>query len=164
MSAAQTETLVSRHGRSDGDAEALARELQHALSDLVELYLQTKQLHWNVVGRGFRSLHESLDVLAADVLVHTDELAERMRALWGVPNIRTADIAASTKLEPAPQGEPTVEQATSHIEECLRRVVLTVEEVCNAVDPRDSPTVDVLHSVMLALDKHAWLLRAELRS
>lgn len=143
---------------SQPEPGTVASELQHALEDLVELYLQTKQLHWTVVGPGFRSLHESLDVLAAEALLRTDELAERMRALGGMPNIRTADLASSTRLEPAPAGEPTVAQAIAHLDACLRRVVLTFEEVCEVVDP---PTVDILHATMLALDKHAWLLRAE---
>ena len=45
----------------------LQESLQRVLVDLVELALQGKQTHWNLVGPNFRDLHLQLDeiVLAA---------------------------------------------------------------------------------------------------
>jgi hypothetical protein len=43
---------------------ALAASLQAVLVDLIELHLQAKQAHWNVVGRNFRDLHLQLDEIA----------------------------------------------------------------------------------------------------
>ena len=34
---------------------------QRFLADLIELHLQSKQAHWNVVGKDFRDLHLRLD-------------------------------------------------------------------------------------------------------
>lgn len=41
----------------------LAVNLQRVLVDLVELHLQGKQAHWNVIGSNFRDLHLQLDEL-----------------------------------------------------------------------------------------------------
>jgi starvation-inducible DNA-binding protein len=41
--------------------EAIGRELQVTMQELVELSLTGKQLHWSVVGPAFRSLHLQLD-------------------------------------------------------------------------------------------------------
>ena len=39
----------------------LFEDLQRVLVDLVELQLQGKQAHWNLVGTNFRDLHLQLD-------------------------------------------------------------------------------------------------------
>ena len=41
----------------------LSANLQKVLVDLIELALQGKQAHWNVVGTNFRDLHLQLDEL-----------------------------------------------------------------------------------------------------
>ncbi|HET6736773.1 ferritin-like domain-containing protein, partial [Mycobacterium sp.] len=41
----------------------LSANLQRVLVDLIELHLQGKQAHWNVVGTNFRDLHLQLDEL-----------------------------------------------------------------------------------------------------
>ncbi|EUA58454.1 starvation-inducible DNA-binding protein/fine tangled pili major subunit [Mycobacterium intracellulare 1956] len=41
----------------------LATNLQRVLVNLVELHLQGKQAHWNVIGSNFRDLHLQLDEL-----------------------------------------------------------------------------------------------------
>ena len=45
-----------------------------------------KQLHWNITGEGFRSLHLYLDDVVDIAREASDEIAERMRALQVVPN------------------------------------------------------------------------------
>ena len=41
----------------------LSESLQQILMDLIELHLQGKQAHWNLVGTNFRDLHLHLDVV-----------------------------------------------------------------------------------------------------
>ncbi|HET7740426.1 MAG TPA: ferritin-like domain-containing protein, partial [Mycobacterium sp.] len=40
---------------------SLPQNLQKVLVDLIELHLQGKQAHWNLVGTNFRDLHLQLD-------------------------------------------------------------------------------------------------------
>ena len=62
-----------------GEREAVAGELQALLVDLVDLTLQAKQAHWNVVGPLFKPLHNQFDALATDAREWTDSVAERLR-------------------------------------------------------------------------------------
>ncbi|GAP53821.1 ferritin, Dps family protein [Arthrobacter sp. Hiyo6] len=39
----------------------LTNNLQAVLADLIELHVQGKQAHWNIVGTNFRDLHLQLD-------------------------------------------------------------------------------------------------------
>jgi transposase len=61
--------------------DSLAQDLQKVLVDLIELHLQGKQAHWNVVGTNFRDLHLQLDDIVDSAREASDTIAERMRAL-----------------------------------------------------------------------------------
>src|SRR6201999_3476127 len=83
----------------------LSANLQRVLVDLVELHLQGKQAHWNVVGTNFRDLHLQLDELVDFAREGSDTIAERMRALEATPDGRSDTLAASTTLPQFPADE-----------------------------------------------------------
>ncbi|WP_243058270.1 Dps family protein [Nocardioides sp. SR21] len=143
------------------DLRRAAACLQPVLTDLLELQAQAKQLHWCVVGPGFASLHATLDAVAGEAAARADELAERMRALGGVPNGRTADVAAGTTLAPAPSGEVPVDVAAAHVVRGIRRAVAAVQAAREEVERLDPASVDLLNGAILAVEKVAWLVAAE---
>ena len=71
---------------SDLGAEA-TKDVSGALNllgaDLFALYVKTKNFHWHVSGPHFRDYHLLLDEQAAQILVTTDAIAERVRKLGG---------------------------------------------------------------------------------
>src|ERR1700758_386655 len=101
---ATTYTTLVNHRRDEHSVRnfpaspSLAENLQLILVDLIELHLQGKQAHWNVVGTNFRDLHLQLDELVDFAREGSDTIAERMRALDVVPDGRSDTVAASTSL------------------------------------------------------------------
>jgi starvation-inducible DNA-binding protein len=89
----------------------LSENLQQVLVDLIELHLQGKQAHWNLVGTNFRDLHLHLDVVVDIAREASDTIAERMRALSSVPDGRTDTVVASTTLPSLPGGEYSTGEA-----------------------------------------------------
>src|SRR5712672_3426604 len=83
----------------------LAANLQRVLVDLIELQLQGKQAHWNVIGSNFRDLHLQLDELVDFAREASDTVAERMRALDAVPDGRSDTVAGGTTLPQFPAYE-----------------------------------------------------------
>src|SRR5215471_6259270 len=83
----------------------LTANLQRVLIDLIELHLQGKQAHWNVVGTNFRDLHLQLDELVDAAREASDQIAERLRALDAVPDGRSDTVAATTSIPRFPAGE-----------------------------------------------------------
>lgn len=63
----------------------LNEALQVRLAALLDLSLTLKHVHWNVVGPNFISVHEMLDDFVEKVRPMSDEVAERIRTLGGVP-------------------------------------------------------------------------------
>jgi starvation-inducible DNA-binding protein len=142
----------------------LAANLQKVLVDLLELALQGKQAHWNVVGRNFRDTHRQLDEIIDETRAFSDTVAERMRALHAVPDGRSATIAESTSLPNFPSGEVSTSETIDLVTERLEDVVATMRDVHDEVDEEDPTSADILHAVIERLEQFAWMVSAENRS
>lgn len=59
--------------------KSVAEALNASLADSYALYLKTKNFHWHVSGPHFRDYHLLFDEQAAEILLTTDEIAERVR-------------------------------------------------------------------------------------
>lgn len=142
---------------------ALAGNLQRVLVDLIELHLQGKQAHWNVVGSNFRDLHLQLDELVDFAREASDTIAERMRALDAVPDGRSDAVAGTTTLPQFPAYEHSTDEVVDLIAARVYAAVDTIRTVHDAVDAEDPSTADVLHQVIDGLEKLAWLIKSENR-
>ncbi|WP_300266103.1 DNA starvation/stationary phase protection protein [Microbacterium sp.] len=141
----------------------LGVNLQAVLVDLVELAVQGKQAHWNVVGRNFRDTHLQLDEIVDAVRQFSDTIAERMRALHAVPDGRSATVASKTTLPEYPQGEIDTAETIDLITVRLEAVVHTMRDVHDAVDEADPTSADILHAIIEKLEQFAWMVSAENR-
>jgi starvation-inducible DNA-binding protein len=141
----------------------LAADLQRVLADLIELHLQGKQAHWNVVGKNFRDLHLQLDELVDAAREAGDTIAERMRALDAVPDGRSDTIVATTSLPQFPAGERGTAEVVDLITPRIYAAVDTIRAVHDAVDAVDPSTTDLLHAIIDTLEKLAWMVKAENR-
>ncbi|MFC4945201.1 Dps family protein [Pseudonocardia sp. GCM10023141] len=160
-------STIAQHRRPEAPvagftaAAALAASLQAVLVDLIELHLQAKQAHWNVVGPHFRELHLQLDEIVDAAREAGDTVAERLRALGATADGRSDTVAATTTLPAFPAGE----QATAHVVDLvtdrLRAVVATVRGVHDGVDAADPTSADLLHTIIDALEKQAWMVGAQ---
>ena len=144
-------------------SEELADNLQRVHVDLIDLHIQGKQAHWNVVGRNFRDLHLQLDEIIEAVRLFSDDLAERMRALFITPDGRAASVAEQSSLAPFPEGEVDTSETVDLITERLYAVCGTMREVHDDVDEEDPTSADLLHGFLEKLEQFAWMVGAENR-
>ena len=156
-------TTIQNSEKGFAASEALIESLQKVLVDLVELSLQGKQAHWNVVGHNFRDLHLILDDMIDQAREHSDIIAERLRAIHAVPDGRTATVAVSTALPPYPMGEVSVEETVDLVTERIDLTVGTVRAVHDTVDDADPTSADLLHAILDDLEKTSWMISAENR-
>jgi starvation-inducible DNA-binding protein len=144
-------------------SQQLVQNLQRILVDLIELHLQGKQAHWNLVGTNFRDLHLQLDELVDFARQGSDTIAERMRALDAVPDGRSDTIVATTSLPRFPANEQNTTDVVDLITTRIYAVVDTLRTVHDAVDAEDPSTADILHEQIDGLEKLAWLVKSENR-
>ena len=141
----------------------LEQNLQRILVDLIELHLQGKQAHWNVVGTNFRDLHLQLDELVDFAREGSDIIAERMRTLDAVPDGRSDTVVVTTSLPRFPANEHNTTEVVDLITTRIYATVGTLRAVHDAVDAEDPSTADILHEQIDGLEKLAWLIKSENR-
>lgn len=139
----------------------LTNNLQAVLADLIELHIQGKEAHWNIVGTNFRDLHLQLDEIVDAARQFADEMAERMRALHALPDGRSATVAKSTSLAQFPEGLINTKDAIERIVAALEATVGTMRKVHDEVDEEDPTTADLLHAFIAKLEQYAWMVNAE---
>ncbi len=144
-------------------SETLADNLQKVHVDLIELHLQGKQAHWNVVGKNFRDTHLILDEIVEAARGFSDEIAERMRALYVTPDGRSRTVSAQTSLDEFPEGEIDTADTIDLIAQRLYAASGTMRGVHDEIDAEDPTTADLLHSFIIALEQQAWMVSAENR-
>jgi starvation-inducible DNA-binding protein len=144
-------------------SKKLTDSLQKVLVDLIELHLQGKQAHWNIVGKNFRDLHKQLDEIIDAARDFSDEIAERLRALHAAPDGRSDTVAATTTLPAFPNGEIDTAETVDLITARLDTTVARMRAVHDDVDEEDPTSADLLHAIILKLEQYSWMVGAENR-
>ncbi|MFD9486485.1 Dps family protein [Streptomyces sp. NPDC059991] len=145
----------------DADLKVVGTALQGALVDLVDLSLAAKQVHWNVVGPRFRSVHLQLDEVVTTARQHSDVVAERASALGVAPDGRAATVAATSAIGTVPEGWIKDTEAVQVLVVALGRVIERMRERIAATEKPDPVTQDLLIGLTGELEKHAWMFQAE---
>ena len=142
-------------------SDVLAGNLQKVLTDVTALSLVGKQLHWNITGDGFRSLHLFLDDVVDIAREASDEIAERMRALQVVPNGLPEVVAQRNTLPTVPETLIKTDDAEELAVAAINATVGTMRDVHEKVDAEDSASADILNDYIRRFEQQAWFIRSE---
>jgi starvation-inducible DNA-binding protein len=156
-----TTTYAVKSTLNDNDLKTVGEALQGALVDLIDLSLVAKQIHWNVIGPRFRSIHLQLDEVVATARSYTDTVAERASALGVPPDGRSSTVTAASGIDRVPGGWLQDTQAVRTMVEALETVVARTRERMRAVSDPDPVTEDVFITMTADLEKHHWMFQAE---
>lgn len=152
---------VVKSSLSDADLKTVGEALQGALVDLIDLSLVAKQVHWNVIGSRFRSIHLQLDEVVTTARTHSDVVAERASALGINPDGRAASVASGSAIGEVPTGWIQDQDAVRIMVDALVAVIERMRERVAATDEPDPVTQDLLIGLTAELEKHAWMFQAE---
>lgn len=149
-------------GLAAEERTAVSADLQAVLVDLTALSLNGKQAHWHVTGRHFLPVHEQLDMLVADTRAWADLVAERAVAL-GVPvDGRPRTVAETTGVAEFQDGfvddDKTVRLVTEQVAKAAEGIRSRVERLGQL----DLVTQDLVIEILRGLEKHLWMLQAQL--
>ncbi|MFF8193100.1 Dps family protein [Streptomyces bobili] len=146
---------------SDADLTIVSEALQGALVDLIDLSLVAKQVHWNVVGPRFRSVHLQLDEVVDIARTHSDTVAERASALGVSPDGRAATVAGASGITVAPEGWVKDTDAVGVLVTALGAVITRMRERVAATGEADPVSQDLFIGITGDLEKHHWMFQAE---
>src|SRR5258708_2072899 len=155
MAALETQShlpALGTHARED-----TGRLLQLTLVELIALSLIGKQLHWTVVGPGFRDLHLHLDELVEEWRDLSDTVAERAVVLGFSPDGRARTVVEQSELGPVEHGPTPVPDVIRQLSSRVAEVDERVRERAERLGEIDLASQDVLVEVIRALEKQLWM-------
>jgi starvation-inducible DNA-binding protein len=159
MAATETQTHLPPLG--EHAREETGRLLQLTLVELIALSLIGKQLHWNIVGPGFREFHLHLDELVDEWHDLSDIVAERAIAIGVPPDGRAPTVIAKSDIEPVEPGPVKVPAAVRELTRRVADVDERTRERCERLGEIDLSSQDVLIEVTRALEKQLWMIRSQ---
>lgn len=155
------EILSSHPTLSEHERHDVANQLQATLVDLIDLSLIGKQLHWNVTGTHFKSLHLMLDELVDEWRLHADTVAERVNALGLAPDGRAATIASDSEVGAVHDGPIKGSDVVQILTTNLGATISRIGERITRVGEIDPVSEDVLISVSTGLEENHWMIAAQ---
>ena len=152
---------LKRHVVEGDDRTATVGALQACLTDLIDLALQGKQAHWNVVGPNFRSIHLQLDEIIDQTRIASDIVAERIVTLADPADGRAAIVAEKSRLSPYPAGLQSVSDTVTLIADRLKQTIDGLREAIGTVGEIDPISEDILIAQSGELEKFLWMVQAQ---
>ena len=146
----------------DGSAPRVVEILQDRLVSTLDLHLTLKHIHWNVVGMNFIAVHEMLDPQVDAVRKMSDEIAERIATLGGVPKGTPQAIVDGRRWGDYELGrEPTVRHL-ARLDDVYSGVIADHRKAVDELDELDPVSQDMLIGNLAELELFQWFVRAHL--
>ncbi|MEX5708373.1 DNA starvation/stationary phase protection protein [Parafrankia sp. FMc6] len=145
---------------SDEARTVTGEALQGAVVDLVDLSLLGKQLHWNVIGRNFRTVHRQLDAVVDLARRYTDMCAERAAAIGVNPDGQSSTVARSSHLHGVEPGYIGDEKAIRLITDVLAAMITRMRTRMDLTAQPDPVTQDLFIDVVRDLEEQHWMFQA----
>lgn len=146
---------------SETDRKIVGEALQGALADLIDLSLLSKQVHWNVVGPRFRSVHLQLDEVVDTARLHSDTVAERASAIGVTPDGRARTVAETSGIDTVTDGWVKDTEVVEIMVAALDAVIVRMRERIGATEKPDPVSQDILIGITADVEKFHWMFQAE---
>jgi starvation-inducible DNA-binding protein len=150
-----------RHVLTDEHQSQATELLQGTLVTLIDLALNLKQAHWNVVGPNFRSVHLQLDEILITVRDATDEIAERVVTIGLSPDGRASTVSKDSVLKDFPTGFHQVSETIAHVADQMKAAIDQLRSAIEKMGDIDPISEDLLIGISGQLEKHLWMVQAQ---
>ncbi|WP_328916544.1 MULTISPECIES: Dps family protein [unclassified Streptomyces] len=141
--------------------KSVGEALQGSLVDLIDLSLLAKQVHWNVIGPRFRSIHLQLDEVVETARLASDTVAERASAIGVSADGRAGTVAKTSGIDTVTDGWVKDGEVVDILVAALDVTITRMRERIAATDVPDPVTQDILIGITADLEKYHWMFQAE---
>lgn len=143
--------------------QPITNDLQATVVELLELFHDSKQCHWNLRGPLYLPLHEHLQENADAYRKYADLLAERVLQVGNPIDGRTGVVAATANLGEFPSGYLSDKQVLILMTERITTVAKRVRQRIERMSKVDEVTSNKLQDLSYELDKHVWQFRVHMQ-
>ncbi|MDW8742682.1 Dps family protein [Streptococcus suis] len=138
--------------------------LNQAVADLSVAHSILHQVHWYMRGAGFMIWHPKMDEYMDELDGYLDEMSERLITLGGAPFSTLTEFSENSQLKEVPGDyNLTIEEQLARVVEVFRYLAALFQKGLDVSDEEgDSVTNDIFNVAKASIDKHIWMLQAEL--
>lgn len=139
------------------------KKLDVYLSNLLVGNVKLHNLHWNVVGSQFKSVHEYLEVLYDDFFEKYDEVAEYQKQIGKYPVASVKDYLELTTVEELESKEASVKDSINYAKELLERQKELALEIIEEADEEDFVLSNMMEDHITGYNKEIWFMESMLK-
>jgi starvation-inducible DNA-binding protein len=144
--------------------QAINADLQATVVELLELFHDAKQSHWNLRGPLYLPLHEQLQKYADQYRTYADILAERQLSIGMSTDGRTETIVQSANLPKFPGGPLSDRQVLEIMTERIFTIARRVRQrIDSTAKNGDDVTSNKFQDLSYELDKQVWQFRVHMQ-
>ncbi|MEY8463454.1 Dps family protein [Streptococcus merionis] len=138
--------------------------LNQSVADLSKAHSILHQIHWYMRGQGFLVYHPKMDEYMEELDGYLDELSERLITLGGAPFSTLKEFDEQSKLiEVKGDFSLAMEEHLARVIEVFQYLVSHFQTAFDVTDKDgDDVTNDIYVGAKASLEKHIWMLKAEL--
>lgn len=141
-----------------------AEKLNLYLVNLNVLYRKVQNYHWNVVGKGFFTIHAKLEEFYDKINEQVDDVAERILSIGARPYGTLKDYLELTTIKEAENKEISVHDVLVSVKADFESMLTLVKEIkVIADDENDYGTSAMLDEYISEYEKNLWMLNAYLK-
>lgn len=138
----------------------IAAALKPVLAETYQLYILTQNIHWNITGPQFHSIHTLTEEQYTELATAIDEIAERIRALGTKAPGNFAAYQELGTIENCNE-EASGAEMISALSAAHALIAKNIKSLINnAADSGDEVTADLLISRVSIHEKAQWMLKA----
>ncbi|MCD8298762.1 MAG: DNA starvation/stationary phase protection protein [Opitutae bacterium] len=142
----------------------LVSKLNKYLANIAVMYVKTHNLHWNVVGKNFKAVHEYLESIYDDLAESFDAVAEALKMHGEQPVASLAGYLELATVKEIPSEEICSCKAFEIVKADLTELKAQGEAICAACDSGDlSDVVAVVEEDLGKFTKAIWFITATLK-
>ncbi|MBL7488942.1 DNA starvation/stationary phase protection protein [Frankia sp. AgB1.9] len=145
---------------SDEARTTTGEALQAAVVELIDLSLLAKQLHWNVIGHSFRSVHKQLDEVVDFTRTYTDTLAERSVAIGCNPDGQSHTVTTRSPLRGVESGYLPDEKVVRIMTDLLGETSQHMRAHMATTEKADPVTQDIFINLLQEIEEQHWMFQA----
>ena len=148
---------------TEADRAKSGKMLQQLTVDLLSIFNQSKEAHWNVNGPLYLPLHEQYQNQADFYRMQADIFAERSLHLGYSVDGRYSTIARTSTIPDFPAGYVTDNESLKLLIDRITVLQKEVYQDMREVNDSDPPTSNKLQDLAYEVDKNLWQLRIHLQ-
>ncbi len=141
------------------NVQSVADALNNVLSDLLALYVKTKNFHWHMSGPHFRDYHLLFDEQATQIFEITDAVAERVRKTGNTTLRSIGDISRRQAIRDNDKDFVSAPEMLSELRDDNLTVIKRLREAREAAESSgDTATSSIADEWIDQAEERAWFL------